>query len=49
MAKIDKIKTHLNDIGLGNRSWCEGYISALADEGYITEAEHEELIEWIKQ
>jgi len=44
----NNIKSRLIDIGADNQTWCEGYISALADSEIINENQFDELLDWIK-
>ena len=48
---IDNVKKQLlnaHDDKDVNTGWSEGYLSALVDNGYITEGEFEELMNWLK-
>jgi len=51
-AKLQMIKDRLVDVSdgeidLSDTSWCEGFISCLADVGIISEDEFEHLMEWL--
>jgi len=44
----ERIRRKLADVeGIENHSWCEGYVSALADYEVIGEDTFERLVEWI--
>lgn len=37
----------LNEVG-GSHAWYEGYVCCLAEYGYTSDSEHDELLEFIK-
>ena len=51
--KLIELKKKLKDIGgvasEDGQMWGEGYVSALCDEGKITDSELESMIDWIKE
>ena len=44
-----KIVNRLDDIGYENKSWCEGFISALVDFNFISEFEFDYILDHIKK
>jgi hypothetical protein len=51
MLTTEELKAKLIDVNAGvefNTSWAEGYISALADHGLISESTFEAVLEFIK-
>jgi len=49
MDKVEDVKQFFREIDpkVKDKTWCEGYVSALEDEGSITQGEREELVDWI--
>ncbi len=42
-----RVINKFNDIGYDDKSWCEGYVSAMVDNGLINENEFDTLIDHI--